>query len=1231
MATTWNVPGDASTIQGGIDLATAGDTVLVACGTYEESGIYIGSSADGITLRSETGEPDCVTINAMQMDRAVYCSSIGSSTSIEGFTITGGESNNGSAFFLEGSDPKITSCVMVDNYSYGVGGAVYCSSASPVFQDCSFYDNHGSTAGALSCHSSGADSVILDNCIVERNDNGALNFENTPPILRNCRIADNISNAIVYTSYYVTEISAVISNCMILENGGNGIEITRYQGTSTDSIINCVIAGNGSRGITQSGSDNYPGIAIRRSTIAFNGNSGILSMSQIELSNCILAFNSAQAFDRASYEPNPIVNCSDVFGNIGGDYVGLLEGLNGLNGNFSEDPMFCDRSAMDYHLATASPCVGAAGCGLVGALGEGCSEPASPRIWHVPSEAPSIQAGIDSCKIGESVEVECGTYYEHDLSLKSGMELRSETGIADCVTIDADHQGHVIYADAVHGATVKGMTITGGNASYGGGFYGISTSDCSIVNCVFHSNEAGNGAAICGARRISHSTLVNNTCGASGGVIHMDIYSNPESLIVSNSIIAFSDQGSAFGFNGNPTLFSISCSDLFGNAGGDWISEIAEFEGVDGNFSLDPLFCNEPHLNLYLAAISPCLDAPGCGPIGALGQGCDEPDPPMVWVVPVDAPTIQAAIDSAVAGEIVEISCGTYTWSSEGTASGGALIHMKSGVTLRGETGSPDCVTIDGEYQGIVFQLDNCLPNTEVEGIRIIGGQSAGMKFTESPISVSNCIFEANNGAGIEVRLLAGAVTLTDCLFKENGTAIESYGNWHDSVNGPLVYYSDFIGNDLALHYEYSGGGDFDHCLFYDNGNFAWTFEASISFHYSNIAFNGNTGDPSLSLSCSNLYSGSRSNSNPNDVFDRADGNVSTDPMFCDPENGDFTLARETPLLGGSCVQIGPYGLGDCDWGIISVTDIPDDQGRQVRLRWEHAWHDDFTTDIDVTQYGIWRRIDPGGRGRVRNSEMARQLPLRDLPPGEWDGVTTIPAMAWESYSAVVSTLCDSTISEGQCLSVFFVTAHSTDPSHYFYCFPDSGYSLDNLIPSVPQNLRFEEENLLAWDACQDDDFRNFSVFASSIDSLDESAELLDHTTETSFDVDDLGQTYFHVTASDFAGNESAASSIENEVTGVEDLPLPTSYTLYANAPNPFNPSTTFHFDLPEPAQVKLKIYDISGSLVHELLNCEMPAGRHRLAWQGRNSKGRRLASGVYFFSLEAGPFSQTRKMTLLK
>jgi predicted outer membrane repeat protein len=94
---------------------------------------------------------------------------------------------------------------------------------------------------------------------------------------------------------------------------------------------------------------------------------------------------------------------------------------------------------------------------------------------------------------------------------------------------------------------------------------------------------------------------------------------------------------------------------------------------------------------------------------------------------------------------------------------------------------------------------------------------------------------------------------------------------------------------------------------------------------------------------------------------------------------------------------------------------------------------------------------------------------------------------------------------------------------------------------------------------------------------------------------------------------------------------VPSTFELSQNYPNPFNPSTTISFDLPVALQVKLSIYNSAGQTVRILVDERMIAGRKSIVWDGADSKGRRVASGAYFYKIEAGEYSSSRKMILLK
>jgi len=99
-------------------------------------------------------------------------------------------------------------------------------------------------------------------------------------------------------------------------------------------------------------------------------------------------------------------------------------------------------------------------------------------------------------------------------------------------------------------------------------------------------------------------------------------------------------------------------------------------------------------------------------------------------------------------------------------------------------------------------------------------------------------------------------------------------------------------------------------------------------------------------------------------------------------------------------------------------------------------------------------------------------------------------------------------------------------------------------------------------------------------------------------------------------------------ITSVEGLStnLPVHFRLYQNYPNPFNPSTTIEFALPKSAFVTLQVYDLLGRQVGELVNEKLGPGNYRTLWAANG-----LASGVYFYRLQAAEFVETKKLLLIR
>ncbi|HVP35561.1 MAG TPA: T9SS type A sorting domain-containing protein, partial [Terriglobales bacterium] len=93
----------------------------------------------------------------------------------------------------------------------------------------------------------------------------------------------------------------------------------------------------------------------------------------------------------------------------------------------------------------------------------------------------------------------------------------------------------------------------------------------------------------------------------------------------------------------------------------------------------------------------------------------------------------------------------------------------------------------------------------------------------------------------------------------------------------------------------------------------------------------------------------------------------------------------------------------------------------------------------------------------------------------------------------------------------------------------------------------------------------------------------------------------------------------------------PTVFSLAQNYPNPFNPKTMIRFALPKDSWVKLEVYNILGQKVKTLVDEKLEAGVKEVEWDGKDSKGLEVASGIYFYKIKANDFSDVKKMVMLK
>jgi hypothetical protein len=460
------------------------------------------------------------------------------------------------------------------------------------------------------------------------------------------------------------------------------------------------------------------------------------------------------------------------------------------------------------------------------------------------------------------------------------------------------------------------------------------------------------------------------------------------------------------------------------------------------------------------------------------------------WIVKPDGsgdvPTIQAAMDTAVAGDTLIVSCGTYYEHD---------IQVKNGVYFTSATGNCECVTIDGQNLGRVLKCDFLEATTSIVGFTILDGNvfltgefGGGLYCYRSNPKFTNCAFIDNSApAGGGAWLNLSSPVFTNCEFSDNYVC-EYYpaggGGVSISQGRPTFVNCIFSnnGSSLCCGGGVSAGADsviFKNCLFERNmgcgaamyvtgrvtvlenctlvANIANGGASGIQFDYSAyasledciIAFNENrtvmewiSAEPvEPLLTCCDLYG----NEHGDWVSMIADqygvrGNISEDPLFCDLAHSDFYLLPGSPCLDvDTCGTMGAYG--ECDYAITSVVDLPGDEGGQVNVTWHRVSFDSSGSDTVVDHYSIWRRSEASAASAEKRSSDLSDL-LAD-PPGTWEHIYTAAASGQATYTAACPTVCDST-GGNVCWQVFFVRAHCSDPVLEFDTQPDSGYSVDD-------------------------------------------------------------------------------------------------------------------------------------------------------------------------------------------
>jgi hypothetical protein len=352
------------------------------------------------------------------------------------------------------------------------------------------------------------------------------------------------------------------------------------------------------------------------------------------------------------------------------------------------------------------------------------------------------------------------------------------------------------------------------------------------------------------------------------------------------------------------------------------------------------------------------------------------------------------------------------------------------------------------------------------------------------------------------------------------------------------------------------------------------------------------------------------------------------------------------------------------EWGylepvISSVQDVPADQGGVVNVNWIASGRDELNQQL-IGSYSIWRAVDPAAFVSATTGSSAKgKIVEPPSNPSSFDGDTYMVEQTafgnfyWQwvgeqiatyspAYSFATETQFDS-VAANPAMHYFRVIAHHTwDQYRFWESKPDSGYSVDDVAPGAPLYLTAARAGGsivdLEWSASglDEPDFKEYWIYRgpSSGFPTDPAHYLTSSpdTATTDNNADPGASYYYKVVAVDIHENTSDGSNeaMVGGATGVGDgPPAPAALELLANSPNPFSYRTNFRFGLPRASDVSLEVYDVAGRRVYAEQHTQIPAGWQTIAFDGRDSNGAILPSGVYFYRVKAAGLATTSKMVI--
>lgn len=293
---------------------------------------------------------------------------------------------------------------------------------------------------------------------------------------------------------------------------------------------------------------------------------------------------------------------------------------------------------------------------------------------------------------------------------------------------------------------------------------------------------------------------------------------------------------------------------------------------------------------------------------------------------------------------------------------------------------------------------------------------------------------------------------------------------------------------------------------------------------------------------------------------------------------------------------------------IASLEDNPNDQGGWVRMSVDGYL---LSNQYTGTQASVW----------------SPQIKM----DGNWEAAAPTSSAASKSVSIQVPVTKPADEDPSDSTSFEFrVVALSEDGDVLGVSETMVGYAVDNIAPSQVQDVvaqrTGESDITLSWEAVPDNDVDGYAVFEASVTDFSGTDPIAFSTTSQAV-IADEGYEELVVVAVDENNNYGSPSESAMVTTNENVMAdTPNEFMLEQNYPNPFNPATIISYALPQSSHTKITVFNSLGQRVATLINKVQPAGNHEVSFNAEQ-----LNSGMYIYRIEAGSFTQTRKMMLIK